>query len=274
MKKVKLVSWFLLALGGIALGFSIVFTYSILAFVGLGLTFWGALMLYLTTEEYVKKSLLDSTMTSSLADLNQILTELEYEGKAIYLPPEYLKEFETTKIYIPKNKNSNLPTPEEIQQQDDQIFLKNPKAALISPPGLSLSKLFEETLGTSFTKVNLESLQQKLPKLFIEHLEIAENLELQTRYGTINKRISNSRSLVQTENSAIHVKITNSIYKNACKEALKLSHIKDSIGCAICSAIACALAKAVGKPIIIEGIQTFEDGKVIEATYRVLETIE
>jgi len=37
----KLVSWFLLALGLIALAFSIIYTSSILAFIGLGLTFWG-----------------------------------------------------------------------------------------------------------------------------------------------------------------------------------------------------------------------------------------
>jgi len=135
----KLVSWFLLALGLIALAFSIIYTSSILAFIGLGLTFWGALTLYITTEEYVKQTLLDHTITPSLVALNQILTELKYQGKPIYLPPKYLKDFETTKIYIPKNKNTRLPTPEEIQQQENKTFLKNPEAALITPPGISFS---------------------------------------------------------------------------------------------------------------------------------------
>jgi len=269
-KKERLVSCLLLALGLIALGFSIISTYSILAFVGLGLTFWGALTLYLTTEEYVKKSLLDSSITSSLADLNQILTELECQGKAIYLPPEYFKDFETSKIYVQKTINSNLPTPEEIQQQEDKIFLKNPEAALITPPGLSLSRLFEKTLGVNFTKVDLEYLQQNLPKIFIENLEIAENLELQSIYNKVTKKADDSDSLIQTENNTIHAKITNSIYKDIHKDTGKLPHTESAIGCPICSAIACALAKAIGKPIIIERIQPFEEGKIIEVTYRVI----
>ena len=116
----RLVSLFLLALGLIALAFSIIYTSSILAFIGLGLTFWGTLTLYITTERYVKQTLLDSTTIPSLANLNQILTELKYQGKATYLPPKYLKDFETSKAYIPKNEDMSLPTPEEIQQQEDK----------------------------------------------------------------------------------------------------------------------------------------------------------
>ena len=262
IRPIRLVTFFILALGLIALAFSIVYASSILAFIGLGLTFWGTLTLCITTEKYVKQTLLDPSIIPSLSNLNQILTELGYQGKGIYLPPKYLKDFETTKIFIAKNESTKLPTPEEIQQQEDKTFLKNPEAALITPLGLSLSKLFEKTLGTTFTKVDLEYLQQNLPKLFIEDLEIAENLEIETEYSKDADKI----------NDIIHVKITNSIYKDICEEARKLPHICGSIGCPLCSAIACALTKATGKPIVMETNQTSEDGKIIEATYRVLET--
>ena len=257
----RLVSWFLLALGLIALAFSIIYTSSILAFIGLGLTFWGALTLYITTEKYVKEILLNSTLLPTLANMDKILTELGYQGKAVYLPPKYLKDPETSKVYIPKNKNTRLPTPEEIQQKEDKTFLKNPEAALITPPGISLSKLLEQTLGTSFTKVKLENLQKNLSKLFIEDLEIAENLEIQTKPTEAAQKVANT----------IQVKITNSIYDGVCKEARKLTHICGSIGCPICSAIACAIAKASGKPVTIEKTESTEDGKVIEAFYRIIE---
>jgi hypothetical protein len=267
----RLVSWFLLALGLIALAFSIIYTSSILAFVGLGLTFWGALTLYIASEKYVKQTLLDHTTTPLLTDLNQILTELKYQGKAIYLPPKYLKDFETTKIYITKNENTNLPTPEEIQQQENKTFLKNPEAALIIPPGFALSKLFEKTLGTTFTKVDLEYLQQNLPKLFIEDLEIAENLEIQTKPSKAAKELTDSVSLIHSKNDTIHVKIANSIYKDICKEARQLSYICGSIGCPICSAIACAIAKASGKPVTIEKTEYTEDDKIIKVEYKITE---
>lgn len=69
---------------------------------------------------------------------------------------------------------------------------------------------------------------------------------------------------------AVHVKIENSAYKNLTKEAKKLSNIYDALGCPLISAIACAIAKATGKPIIIENQQTSEDGKNIAIEYRVL----
>ena len=267
----RLVSVFLLALGLIALAFSIIYTSSILAFIGLGLTFWGALLLYVGTEKYVKQTLLDPTITPSLTNLNQILTELKYQGKPTYLPPKYLKDFETTKIYIPKNKNTTLPTPETIQQQENKTFLKNPEAALITPPGLALSKLFENTLGKTFIIVNIEYLQQNLPKLFIEDLEIAEDLEIRIEPHKVAKKIADSVSVTQLKNDIIHVKITNSIYTDTCKQTRELSHVCGAIGCPICSAIACAIAKASGNPVTIEKTKCTEDAKVIEAYYRILE---
>ena len=252
IKKGRLVSWVLLGLGLVALAYSVIYTSSVLAFIGLGLTFWGLLSLYITSEKYVKQALLDSTITPSLANINQMLAELKYQGRSIYLPPEYLKHRETIKVYISKDKKTNLPTPEEIQQQEDKIFLKNPEAVLINPPGESLSKLFEETLRTSFTTVDLKYLQRNLPKLFIEDLEIAENLE------------------IQMKDNSIHVKLTNSIFKDICKDTQKLSHICDTIGCPLCSAIACVIAKASGSPVTIEKSQASKDGEAIEVCYRLI----
>ena len=273
MNPTRVVGWLLLASGLIALAVSIIYESSILAFVGLGLTFWGPLLLYISPEKLVKQILLDSTIIPSLANLDQILTQLKYQGKGIYLPPKYFKDFETTKIFISKNKNTKLPTPEEIQPQGDKIFLRNPEAALISPPGLSLSKLFEKTLGTNFTKVDLKYLQQNLWKLFIEDLEIAEDLEMQTKDGEVS--IETSESVFTTKKyKIIRVKITNPVFTDVCKEARKLSRICGAIGCSICSAVACALTKATGNPVIIENTDVSEDGKTIEADFQLLETIE
>ena len=271
IRPIRLVTFFILALGLIALAISIVYASSILAFIGLGLTFWGTLTLCITTEKYVKQTLLDPSIMPSLANLNQILTELEYQGKGTYLPPNYFKDLETSKVYVPKNKEANLPKPEEIQQKADKTFLKNPEAALIIPPGSSLLKLFEKTLGKSFTKANLEYLQQNLPRLFIEDLEIAENLEIQIKPTKLAQKVADSVSTTQLKNDTIQVKITNSIYDSVCKEARSLKHICGSIRCPICSAIACAIAKASGKPVTIEKTECTEDGKVIEAYYRIIE---
>jgi len=264
----------LLGVGAAALIASIIYVSQILAFIGLSLVFWGALLLYIQPEEYTKKAILDATALTSLETLNQIMQELNYKGKAIYLPPKYLKDPEDNKIYIPKQKNGKPPTPELILKQESQLFIDNPKGILLTPPGAQLTKLFEKTLETSFTKVDLEYLQQNLPKLLIEDLEIAADIEIETKKRKAVKEITDSVSLIGTTSDTIHVKITNSILQDIWKEDRKHLHLYSTIGCPICSAIACALTKATGKPITIEKIQPSEDGKIIEADYRVLETTE
>jgi len=262
----------LLGVGAAALVASVIYVSQILAFMGLSLVFWGALLLYIQPEEYTRKALLDATALTSLEALSQIMQELNYEGKAIYLPPKYLKDPEANKIYIPKKKDGKLPTPELILKHQSQFFIKNPQGILLTPPGSQLTKLFEKTLGTSFTKTDLQYLQENMPKLFVEDLEIAEYLEIETRYGKTAKKTADSVSLIQTKNDTIHMKITNSILQDLWKENRTLSHVHGRIGCPICSAIACALTKATGKPITIKKIQPSADGKIIEATYQVLET--
>jgi hypothetical protein len=79
---------------------------------------------------------------------------------------------------------------------------------------------------------------------------------------------------METVNNIVHVKIENSIYKNMCQEAKKIPNICSLLGCPLCSAIASALAKATGKPVIIEKNQTDEDGQTIDIEYHLLEEPE
>jgi hypothetical protein len=268
----KATSLTLLGGGAVVLAASVIHVSQILALIGLSLVFWGALLLYVHPEEYTKRVLFDATALASLITLDQMMQELNYEGNAVYLPPQYHKEQEANKIYIPKQKHGELPTPELILEHESQHFIKNPQGILLTSPGTEMVRLFEKTLGTSFTKVDLEYLQQNLPKLLIEDLEIAEDLEIETRKRKVAKEITDSISLTGIANDTIHIKITNSILREIWKEERKLSQICSTIGCPICSAIACALTKATGKPITIQKIQPSTDGKIIETTYQVLET--
>jgi len=248
----KLVCWLLTFLGGVALVLSINYNSLVLAFIGLGLVFWGAIILYIRPEAYVKENLLSTTALPPIENLSQIIKELGYEGKGIYLPPKYLPEFESSKVYISTQKGLQLPTPEQIQQQQEGLFLKEPSGILLTPLGAELTRLFERTLGRSFTIVNLQFIKLNMPKLFVEDLEIAQNFEM------------------EAENSKVRVKIEGLVYKDIYKEAKRTPYIH-TLDQPISSAIACALAKATGKPIVIEEERTSEDGKTIEIEYSLLE---
>jgi uncharacterized protein YuzE len=246
-----MVAYTILILGLVSLAASAFYASSILAFIGLGLTFWGALLLYITPSRHVKLELLNATASPALANIEKVIAGMTLSGKGIYLPPKYLKDFESSLIFIPSKYNQTLPKPEEIDEE--KLYSKNTRGMFLTPPGLALSRLFEKELGTSFTKTDLNYIQNNLPKLLIEDMEIAENVE------------------VKTENNIITVEITNHIFNEICQETRKLTKTHETIGCPLCSAIACALAKATGKPVTIEKEELSEDGKTTKIQYRILE---
>jgi hypothetical protein len=249
----RLTCYLLTSIGVIALSFSINYNSSILAFIGLGLVFWGIILLYIKPENYVKGSLLDKTTLPSLTNLNQIVKELGYKGKGVYLSPKYFKGFESSKVYINTRKDMKLPPTKNIQDEKDKIFIKNPDGVLIASPGLELKRLFEKTLGTNFTSVDLQYLEQNISKLLVEDLEIAREVKMERK------------------NDRVFVKIENSIYQAICKEAKKHSEIHGSLGCPLCSAIACALAEATGKSVVIEKEQTSDIDQTTKIEYHLLE---
>jgi len=241
--------------GVIALALSVGFTSSILAFIGLGLVLWGALLSYIRPEKYVKQILLDKTVIPSLVILDEIITELGYRGKGVHLPPEYFTDFELAKVYISAEENAKLPLPEEIQKQENRVFLNKHAGMLVTSPGFELAKLFEKTMKTNFTKVDLQYLEQNLPKLLTE-LEIAQGVEM------------------HSAEKMVSVKIQKSMIKDLCNETGKLTNICGSVGCPLCSAIASSIAKATGKPVIIQSDLTSENGQIIDIRYRLLDRIE
>jgi uncharacterized protein YuzE len=241
----------ILILGLVSLAASAFYASSILAFIGLGLTFWGALLLYITPTRYVKLDLINAVVPSSLVNIEKLLVDMELNGKGIYLPPKYLKDFESSLIFIPSKASRTLPKLEEVDEE--KLYSKNPEGVFLTPPGLALSKLFEKELGTSFTKTDLNYIQNNLPKLLIEDTEIAENVE------------------VEVKDNLITVEIINHIFSEICEETRKLSKTHEAIGCALSSAIACALAKATGKPITITKEEQSQDGKTTKIQYAILE---
>lgn len=261
----------MLLLGAVSLIASIVYDSSILAFIGLGLVFWGAVLFYVKPEEYTRKTLLEAALAPPLTTLNQMIQELGYEGDATYLPPKYFANPETTKVYISKIKYASLPRPEQTQLDENEPIGRAARGLLITPPGIELSRLMEKSLGTSFLRTDLKNLQQNLPKLFIEDLEIAEDLEIEMQNDSNEKKGDDQASVAQKKNMTIHVRITKPIYGNIFKEAENSPRSSSPIGCPIRSALAVALTKTTGKPVRIIETKSSEDGNIMKATYEIIE---
>jgi hypothetical protein len=265
----------MLLLGTISLIASIGYNSSTLAFIGVGLVFWGGVLLYIRPQEYTKNVLLEAVLSPSLTTLYQMIRELGYKGDTTYLPPKYFANPETIKVYISRYKGRRLPTPEQTQLYDSQAIVRTPFGLLITPPGIQLSRLLEKSHGTSFIRTDFKSLQKDLPKIFVENLEIAENLELQVLIPgkeDYSASYTEMKSVgVRIKSTTVHARITKPIYNTAFKGPEESPQTTSSVGCPVCSAIAIAITKATCKPVRITDIKSSEDGNTLEANYKILE---
>lgn len=247
-----------LVVGALVLSASYATSSTVLAFIGLGLTFWGGLFLFVRPIKFVRGTLLDSTAVSSYTTIDRIIQDLEYKGKPVYVPPypkeaylpEYLKGLKEMIVYIPAEDIVAMPTIEEMAQK--QFLLKNPKGICIAPPGYGLLQLFEKELKTEFTQIDMERLCDSLPSVILSNLELAREFE------------------INQENGFVHIKIVGSVYEDLYSNEHAFSSIH-SIGCPLTSAIACALAKTSGKLISIVKDAISPDLRTVEVWFQTLE---
>ena len=237
----------MIATGILSLAFSVYASSTILVFMGLGLTFWGALLLFIRPQKYVRSVLMDSTALSSLRTIDRIMTDLGYLEKGIYIPRG---NPERAVVFVPSEPFGRIPKAKEIE---DQTFIKNPKGIAMVPPGLALANLIEKELGVDLRKCSLEALSERLPKLLIEDLEMAQNFEM------------------HVNGDEVRFKFDESIYSDFCHKLSISTRVCAGLGCPICSAMACVLAISTGRPVSFEGDKYSADGKSLESTYRILE---
>jgi hypothetical protein len=248
----------LLVAGAVLLVASVVTSSPILAFMGLGLTFWGVLFLFVRPTKFVRSALLYSTVISSYTTLDRIIDDLNYKGNPIYIPPypkdtylpEHLAGLKEMILFISAKESITIPAIEEMAKK--QFMVKNPKGIFIIPPGSGLVSLFEKELRVDFTKIHQESFYEGLPTVVVNNLELASNFE------------------IKAEKEVIYVKITDSVYNHLYSQNQNLKSIH-SIGCPLTSAVSCALAIKTGKPVTIIKSKISPDLKTIEMWYQLIE---
>jgi hypothetical protein len=262
-RRSSVASSILLIAGSLILAFSVYSIYfdsvmpttnlTIPVVIGLGLVLWGIITRYLTSQEYVKKEFLASLTIANYSSIDRVFKEMGLVQRAIYLPAQYLNDVGSNLVFLTKNINDKLPSSERVMLED-QLNVGVEKGKLLSPPGHGLVKLIEKCLGTSFTKVDLNFLIQNLRKV------VTENLEL-----VIDFRI-------KAQNNSVQILFEDAIFSDiGLYGAGKFSKIIELIGCPFSSAVACALAKATGKPTVISQYQRLKGRNGVNVTYQLLE---
>ena len=234
-------------IGVLGLVSSVFYSSTILAFIGLGLTFWGVLLLFIRPQQYVRSDLMDSTALSSLKTIDRVISGLGYYEKGVYIPTG---NSEKAIVFVPSEPFTRIPKPHEI---GDSTFLENPKGMILIPPGLSLATLIAKGIGLDLEKLSLDDLRQRLPKILIENLEIVQDFEM------------------NIDGSYVQFKFVDSIYAGFCSQLRGAARLSCSLGCPICSAMACILSMVTRKPISFEHDEFSPDGKTLESSYRILD---
>jgi hypothetical protein len=249
----RIVAFGVLSVGGILITTSLFCSSSFSAMVGLVLVFWGGILLYVRPGKLVLIELLNATAASTMINVENVLKEANINGNGVYLPPKYLEDFESSLVFIRKETGNRLPSRQEVIA--GKLHPSNRDDLFLMPPGLALSKLFEKELGMSFTETKLDALMKKLPLLLIEDLEIAEDVK------------------IKSQGSIITIEATNCIFNKLCDEIRKLEKTHTTVGCVFTSALACAIAKATGKPVAIQKEELVNEGKTARIEFLTLEEI-
>jgi len=241
-----------LALGIGLLAFAMIFNQQIAAFIGLGLTFWGAVFLVTRTGTFVDGSLLDSSARSSYTTLDRMITDLKYNGQSYYIPaypqdvalPDYLKNLKEPVTFISESFDGK-PSLDELAQ--GKFISTRSHGLFITSPGAGILTQIERQLQLDLSKINLTELTEILPKILTENLSLAKNADL-----------------VLTSNGA-HFKASSIVYNSLYDPESRPKSVS-LLGCPVVSAVASALAKTSGKTVIIQE-QIPSAGNSVYASY-------
>lgn len=113
----------------------------------------GILLIFLVNEQSIPRKISSAQVEGSLAFVNKMISELELQGNAVFLPKSRLLNEE--RVFIPSSSTTNMLLP----YIDDDVVVT--KAGLSLPPsGLPLLKKIE--VETTFNGIGLDNVEEKL----------------------------------------------------------------------------------------------------------------
>ena len=236
----KWIASLFLTLGGLSLLYSVIFTSQITAFIGLGLTFWGALFTLARSGKYVESSLLDGTAKSSYSTIERIVKDLKLTGKGYYIPaypedsylPQYLGKLKDPVVFISEDFDGKPPVDELAA---GKFLSEKTHGVFLTAPGAGLMDQMEKQLKLDFSKIGLQELPELLPRCLTEQFNLAKSVNLNF-----------------FENGA-NFEATGILYESLLRTPAPLQSVT-MLGCPVVSAVASACAKSSGKIVIIKEI--------------------
>ena len=242
-----------LAAGVFLLFYSMIVEMQVAAFIGLGLTFWGAVFAVARNRKAVDSRLLDGTAVSSYSTLDRMINDLNSNGQGYYIPaypqdvpiPEYLTNLKEPVVFI-SERFDGKPAVEELASR--KFLSEKTHGIFITAPGAGLMAQMERQLQIDLTKTNPEELCYILPRCIAGALNLAKSVDLRL-----------------VENGA-NLKAAGILYESLYNPARQFKSVR-ILGCPVVSAVACALAKTTGKTVIIKEQTVQPHGSGVSVQY-------
>lgn len=237
-----------LAGGVFLLVFSILVEMQVMAFIGLGLMFWGAILALTRDGKYVESSLLDASAQSMYLSIDRMLNEQKKTSQAYYLPaypqdvslPEYVKSLTDPTVYITESFNGNVSLDELTA---GRFFSVKNGGFFLASPGSGIVEVVERYLKLDLTKVSPTELCEVFPKCLTESLNLAKNAQMNL-----------------TPDGGATFKATGILYDSLYSD--KKPRSASLLGCPVVCAAASAFAKSSGKMVVLGKMETFSNNTV------------
>lgn len=208
------------------------------AFVGLGLTFWGAIFALIKNDRYVDSALLESTAKSNYSTIDRIVNDLNFNPKAYYIPaypqdasiPQYLNLLKEPVVFISESF-SGTPPFEELAA--GKFWSDNANGLFVASPGAGLLAQMEKQAKLDFSKASIDDLCAMLPHEICGGFSLSKAMDIKILEG------------------GAALRATGVVYADLYRKEPSFKSV-NLLGCPIVSAVASAFAKSTGKTVVIK----------------------
>jgi hypothetical protein len=261
---VKVTILSIILLGVVVLIASAFLLSSFFAIIGFSLVFWGTLLLYIIPTKTNSAMLVNAAAEVASANIERLL-QTSSGQKGIYLPISSAKSkynifqnsnqksSEKVEVFIPNSSKISIHNISDHQLTiNDGIF--------ITPHGMSLYRVFEHQMGKPLSKINLNQLTSIMPSILTKGSKFAESVDMQLGESTTffcGKPCCRE----------LKVKVVKSIFEPTCQDSDKQPQLNLQIGCILASALACALALVIHKPVTIANEDYDKEKKITQITF-------
>jgi hypothetical protein len=243
----------LIGIGGASLVGSYLADSVIMTLAGLGLVFWGVIMLYISPQRFVPEKVVESMSIANAKSIDKLLASLNYNGRTIFLHPKHLKGLSQGYVFIPYEPKEQTSLPSDEALAEEKFVYENPRGLFMVAPSHGLVQLIEKEMESNLVTTDMSYVKEHLPKLLVNNLRMLDSMTVEDNHGFIRVTMGGEAAA------------------RVCKTVTKETRIGEHFGCPLCASLGLIISKVTGKPITIEENKVHEVDSIITTTYRRLE---